>query len=233
MGSLVVLPTYNERGNLGPIVQAIHKALPDAEVLVVDDASPDGTGELAASLAKGDERLRVLRRSAKLGLGTAYRDAFRLALAGPYAHVIQMDADFSHDPADLPRLAEAVQRGADVAVGSRWVAGGGTRNWGVGRRLLSRGGSFYARTVLGVPVHDLTSGFKCWRRETLASVGLEEVRSEGYGFQIEMTYRAIRRGFRVVEVPIVFVDRRVGQSKMSSAIVREALLGVWRMRARG
>lgn len=231
-GVLVVVPTYNERDNLAKFVTALLGALPEAQVLVVDDASPDGTGAIADAIAARDGRVRAIHRAGKLGLGTAYRDAFARAIAEGWELVGQMDCDFSHDPADLPRLVAAVREGADVAVGSRWIRGGGTRHWGIGRRLLSRGGSFYARTVLGVRVRDLTAGFKCWRREALEKVGVEGVKSEGYGFQIEMTYRAIRRGLRVVEVPITFVDRRVGQSKMSGGIVTEALVGVWRLRFR-
>jgi dolichol-phosphate mannosyltransferase len=165
-------------------------------------------------------------------LGTAYRGGFQRALADQYERVFQMDADFSHDPADLVRLLRATDEGADVAIGSRYVDGGGTRNWSLRRRILSRGGSFYARTILGVGVRDLTAGFKCWRREALQRIQLDAVRSEGYGFQIEMTYRAIRQGLRVVEVPILFTERRAGASKMSGGIITEAIVGVWRLRAR-
>jgi dolichol-phosphate mannosyltransferase len=226
---LIVIPTYDERVNVAPIVRAALEACPRADALVVDDASPDGTGALAGEIAAREPRLHVLHRPRREGLGRAYLDAFRWALARPYAFVAQMDADFSHDPQDLPRLLDAAER-ADLAVGSRWVNGGGTRNWGLGRRALSRAGSLYARAVLGVRYRDLTSGFKCWRREALERVGLDEVQSEGYAFQIEMTYRAHRRGLRIIEVPIVFTDRRVGQSKMNSHIVREAVLRVWKIR---
>lgn len=230
--ALVVIPTYNELDNLPGLTAAVLHAMPDADLLVVDDASPDGTGALADALARREPHIKVLHRSAKLGLGTAYREGFTAAINWGYEQVFQMDADFSHEPADLLRLRAALESGADLAIGSRWVAGGGTRNWGLRRRMLSRGGSFYARTILGVPIRDLTGGFKGWRRTALEAIALGTIRSEGYSFQIEMTYRAIQRQLRVVEVPIVFTDRRVGQSKMSGAIFREALFAVWRLRFR-
>jgi len=230
---LVVVPTYNERDNLAALCARIRHTLPGADLLVVDDASPDGTGALADDLARGDARIRVLHRPGKLGLGTAYREGFRLALREAYAFVFEIDADFSHAPEDLPRLLEAARAGADLAIGSRYVKGGGTRNWGFARKLLSRGGSLYARTILGVSVRDLTSGFKCFRGEALAALDLEALHSEGYAFQIEVTYRLLRQGRRVTEVPIVFVDRRVGQSKMSGGIVLEAVGVVWRLRFAG
>jgi dolichol-phosphate mannosyltransferase len=225
----VVLPTYNERENLPQIVPAILAASPELDVLVVDDSSPDGTGELADELAARDGRVRVLHRQRKEGLGRAYLAGFEVALSAGYGRVLEMDADFSHAPERLPALLEA-SHDADVVLGSRYVAGGGTANWGLGRRLLSRGGSLYARTILGLPVRDLTGGFKCFRRAVLEGIDLPSVRSTGYAFQIELTYRAIRRGFRVVEVPITFVDRRVGSSKMSKRIVAEALWKVWAIR---
>jgi dolichol-phosphate mannosyltransferase len=225
----VVLPTYDERDNLPSIVPAILAASPELDVLVVDDESPDGTGEVADELAARDPRVRVLHRAQKQGLGAAYLDGFHVALRAGYGRILEMDADFSHDPARLPELL-AASRDADVVLGSRYAPGGGTRNWGLGRRLLSRGGSLYARTILGVPVRDLTGGFKCFRREVLERIDLPSVTSTGYAFQIELTYRALRAGFRVVEVPITFVDRRVGQSKMSGAIVLEALWKVWGIR---
>jgi dolichol-phosphate mannosyltransferase len=228
--SLIVVPTYNERENLEPIVAAAHRHLPDADLLIVDDASPDGTGVAADALAGSDPRLQVLHRPGKQGLGTAYLAGFRLALAAGYEAVFEMDADFSHDPRHLPDLLAAVEAGADLAIGSRYVEGGGTINWGIGRQLLSRGGNVYARTVLGSPVRDLTSGFKCFHRRALEAVDLDSIRAEGYGFQIEMTFRVAERGLRVAEVPIVFVDRRVGQSKMSRRIFAEAVAMVWRLR---
>jgi dolichol-phosphate mannosyltransferase len=228
--AVVCLPTYNERDNLEPLVRALAATLdPERDrVLVVDDASPDGTGEVADRLATELPWVEVLHRPRKEGIGRAYLAAFPRALATGAAYVLEMDCDFSHDPAVVPQLIAACEAGADVALGSRYVPGGGTRNWGVVRRAISRGGSLYARLWLGLPVRDPTGGFKCFRREVLETIGLERVRSDGYAFQIELTYRALRHGFRVVEVPITFVDRVVGGSKMSRAIVLEAL---WRVPA--
>lgn len=227
--AIICLPTYDERENLAPIVEAIHAVVPDVDVLVVDDDSPDGTGRLADELAARDPRVNVLHRAAKEGLGKAYLAGFAWALERGYDLVLEMDADFSHDPRHLPALLAAT-RDADLALGSRYVPGGGTVNWGLGRKLVSRGGSAYARAILGVRVRDLTGGFKCFRREVLEAVDLASVECSGYAFQIELTFRALRLGFRVVEVPIVFVDRRVGQSKMSRRIVLEAMRKVWSMR---
>lgn len=229
---LIITPTYNERDNVPPLLRAVHDALPAADVLIVDDGSPDGTGQLVEELRQKDSRLSVLHRPGKLGLGTAYLTGFRYALEHGYDYVFEMDADFSHDPCYLPSLLGALKGpgGADLAIGSRRVAGGGTENWGLGRQIISAGGSLYARTILGLPVRDLTSGFKCFRRQVLEAIDLDAVHSEGYSFQIEMTYRALRLGFRVAEVPIVFVDRRVGQSKMSGRIFREAMGMVWKLR---
>jgi len=227
--AVICLPTYDERENLAPILQAIHAVVPEVDVLVVDDDSPDGTGRLADELASRDPRVKVLHRAAKQGLGRAYLAGFAWALERGYGLVLEMDADFSHDPRHLPALL-AASRSADVVLGSRYVPGGGTENWGLLRRLVSRGGSLYARTVLQVPVRDLTGGFKCFRREVLEALDLGSVECSGYAFQIELTYRALRRGFRVVEIPIVFADRRVGRSKMSRAIVLEAMGKVWSMR---
>jgi dolichol-phosphate mannosyltransferase len=227
--AVICLPTYDERENLGPILEAIHAAVPAVDVLVVDDASPDGTGELADALAARDPRVFVLHRAAKQGLGRAYLAAFAWALERGYDLVLEMDADFSHDPRHLPALLEAA-RGADLVLGSRWVPGGRTVRWGLGRKLVSRGGSLYARRILGVPVRDLTGGFKCFRREVLLAIDLPSVASTGYAFQIELTFRALRRGFRVTEVPIVFAERRAGRSKMSRRIVLEAMRRVWQMR---
>lgn len=227
--ALVVVPTYNEAGNIREIVTEILSKSPSLEVLVVDDDSPDGTGRMAEEMAAREPRLHVLHRPGKEGLGKAYVAGFRWALERGYPLVIQMDADFSHDPKDVPRLIEAAGE-ADLVVGSRNVEGGGTINWGVGRQLISKGGSLYARTILGTAVRDMTSGFKCWRRELLESIDLEKVTTTGYAFQVEMTHRASRLGRRIVELPIVFVDRRVGQSKMSRAIFVEALVKVWALR---
>ena len=228
--ALVILPTYNERENLEPIVRAVLAADDRVDVLVVDDSSPDGTGEVADALAGSEPRVSVLHRARKEGLGKAYVAGFKHALERGYAYVFEMDADFSHDPKDLPRFLAEMEAGADVCLGSRRVAGGRTVNWGAGRKLLSAGGSLYARTILGAPVHDLTGGFKCFRRRVLEAIPLDEVRSSGYAFQIELTWRALRKGFRVVEIPIVFEDRRVGQSKMSGAVFREAVVNVWKLR---
>jgi dolichol-phosphate mannosyltransferase len=222
----LVLPTYNEAGNIAPFVDAVQRNLPDdARVLIVDDSSPDGTGEIADRLAAERERVSVLHRPRREGLGPAYIAGFREALAGGAGLILEMDSDFSHDPAYLPRLLEASAK-ADLVIGSRYVDGGGVGDWGAVRRGISRGGSAYARLLLGVPVNDLTGGFKCFRREVLETLDLSAVRSKGYAFQVELSYRAIQGGFSVAEVPIVFRDRRVGSSKMSRAIVLEA---IWRV----
>ena len=199
-------------------------------VLVVDDNSPDGTGQIADELKRqSGGRVDVLHRPGKLGLGTAYLAGFKYALAHGYDYIFEMDADFSHDPAVLPQFLEAIQE-VDLVLGSRYVPGGGTVNWSLLRRFISRGGSLYARLLLGLPFQDLTGGFKCFRRAVLASIDLDAVHSNGYGFQIELTYRASRQGFRIREIPIIFVDRQVGRSKMSRRIVVEAMLMVWRLR---
>ncbi|HET8786595.1 MAG TPA: polyprenol monophosphomannose synthase [Candidatus Limnocylindrales bacterium] len=230
-GTWVVLPTYDEADNVGPITAAILLALPEAHVLIVDDDSPDGTGRLADDLAARDRRIRVRHRAAKQGLGRAYLDGFAIALEGGASVVVQMDADFSHDPGVLPRLIEPVIHGsADLVIGSRYTAGGGVVDWGLGRRLISRGGSLFARTVLGLATHDLTGGFKAWRSTTLAAVPFDGVHAGGYVFQIEMTFRASRLGARIREIPITFRDRRVGQSKMSRRIVVEAIVVVVQLR---
>jgi len=231
MMTLVVVPTYNERENLVGLAQAILAVDHVLDVLVVDDNSPDGTGSLAESLAQETSRLHVLHRPAKHGLGTAYLAGFRHALARNYSCVVEMDADLSHDPADLPRLLAPIRSGAaDLTLGSRWVSGGGTRNWPLWRQLLSRGGSWYARTILGVGVRDLTGGYKCFHRRVLESLDLAAVRSSGYSFQIELTSRALRAGFRVQEIPIIFTERLHGRSKISWGIVAEAVGAVWRLR---
>jgi dolichol-phosphate mannosyltransferase len=220
---MVCLPTYNERENLEPMLRALDGVLgPDDRVLVIDDDSPDGTGELADRLAAELGFLDVLHRPEKEGLGPAYLAGFRLALDAGAELIVEIDCDFSHDPLDLPRLLTAADE-ADVVLGSRYVPGGGIENWGLVRRAISAGGSLYARLLLGVPVRDLTGGFKVFRRAVLEAIPLDRVRSRGYAFQIELTYRALRRGFRVVEVPIRFADRAVGGSKMSRAIVLEAI----------
>jgi len=220
----VCLPTYNERENLEPMLRAL--APLGVRVLVIDDNSPDGTGEIADRLAAELDFVSVLHRPLKEGLGPAYLAGFRWALADGADYVLEVDCDFSHSPADIPRLIAACDDGADLALGSRYVAGGGTANWGIARRIVSWGGSFYARTMLGVRIRDLTGGFKCFRRIVLETVDLDAIESRGYAFQIETTYRALRKGFRVVEVPIRFVDRTEGQSKMSRSIFLEA---VWKV----
>jgi dolichol-phosphate mannosyltransferase len=230
-GPWVVLPTYDEAENLESITAAILVALPAATLLVVDDGSPDGTGQLADRLAGADLRVRVLHRTAKAGLGRAYLAGFRVALDGGATAVLQMDADWSHDPASLALLLDPVTAGsADLVIGSRYTPGGGVVDWGIARRVISRGGSIFARLVLGLPARDLTGGFKAWRASTLAKIDFDGVHAGGYVFQIEMTYRANRVGARIHEVPITFRDRRVGQSKMSRRIVLEALVVVCQLR---
>src|SRR6266508_3959042 len=230
-GTWVVLPTYDEAENLPGIAAAILEQVPGATLLVVDDASPDGTGELADDLATREPRIRVRHRAGKQGLGRAYLDGFRVALDGGAEALVQMDADWSHDPTVLPALLEPIAADrADLVIGSRYVGGGRVLDWGIGRRLISRLGSQFARTVLGLRPHDLTGGFKAWRAATLAAIPFGGVHAGGYVFQIEMTYRASRARARVVEVPITFRDRRVGQSKMSRRIVLEALVVVCQLR---
>ena len=233
----LILPTYNERDNIEPIVAAagevLARAAPDGfRMLIVDDGSPDGTGQIADRLAGEHDWLEVLHRREKSGIGPAYLAGFRHALDREAGFLMEMDSDFSHDPADLARLLGAVRAGADLALGSRYVPGGGVRDWGPLRRLVSEGGSLYARWVLGLRVRDLTGGFKCFRREVLEAIHFDGVRSRGYAFQVELTYRAVRAGFRVVEVPIIFRDRRTGQSKMSWRIAAEAMVLVPRLRFR-
>ena len=222
----VCLPTYNERENLEPMLRALGDK--DVRVLVIDDNSPDGTGELADRLAAELDYVDVLHRERKEGLGPAYLAGFRRALAEGAELVLELDCDFSHDPNDVPRLIAAAEDGVDVVLGSRYVEGGAVRNWGFVRRLVSSGGSLYARVLLGVHVKDLTGGFKCFRRQVLETIDLDAIHSKGYAFQIETTYRALRAGFRVVEIPITFADREVGGSKMSRAIIAEA---IWKVPA--
>jgi len=226
----ICLPTYNERENLERMIRALEAV--GARVLVIDDSSPDGTGEIADRLAAELDWVGVLHRERKEGLGPAYLAGFRHALADDAELVLEMDCDFSHDPADVPRLIAAAEDGADLVLGSRYVEGGSIGDWGIVRRAVSAGGSWYARLMLGVPIRDLTGGFKCFRRRVLESIDLEAVDTRGYAFQIEMTYRALRNGFRVVEVPIRFVDRTHGGSKMSRTIVLEAVRKVPELRLR-
>jgi dolichol-phosphate mannosyltransferase len=232
MRTLICLPTYNERENLEAMVRALGGAgLEGLEVLVIDDASPDGTGEIADRLAAELPGVHVLHRERKEGLGPAYLAGFRRALELGADLVFEMDCDFSHDPADVPRLAAATEN-ADLVLGSRYVEGGGTRNWGLLRRFISRGGSLYAQVLLQLGIRDLTGGFKCYRRAVLETIDLDAISSLGYAFQIETTYRTLRAGFRVIEVPITFSDREVGGSKMSKAIVLEAIWKVPLLRLR-
>jgi dolichol-phosphate mannosyltransferase len=230
----LVLPTYNEAENLGPIVAAARQTLGAAapegyRILVVDDSSPDGTGRIADELAEAHDEVSVLHRPGKGGLGRAYLAGFDTALRGGAGHVLEMDSDFSHDPEDLARLLAGAED-ADLVLGSRYVPGGGIRDWGVVRRLVSRGGSWYAQRVLGLPIRDLTGGFKCFRREVLEAIDLPTIRSRGYAFQVELTHRAVRAGFGVVELPIVFRDRQRGSSKMSWRIAGEAAVLVPQLR---
>jgi len=227
----VVLPTYNERENLEPMAAAILDVLPEASLLVVDDSSPDGTGDLADAVAAREARVHVLHRPAKQGLGAAYREGFHWALDRPeFRAVVQMDADFSHDPAHLPRLLQPLMEDADLTLGTRYMPGGGTVGWPLHRKLISRAGTLFARVVLLLPYRDLTGGYKAWRRELLEAIRLREANASGYGFQIETTWWAHRRRATIREVPIVFRERVAGSSKMSGAIVREALLLVLRLR---
>jgi dolichol-phosphate mannosyltransferase len=223
MRATVCLPTYDERENVERMVRALNAL--GVHVLVIDDGSPDGTGEIADALASELEGVSVLHRPRKEGLGPAYLAGFRRALADGAELILEMDCDFSHDPADVPRLLAAAE-GADLVLGSRYVNGGGTENWGAVRRFISRGGSLYAQVLLGLRIRDLTGGFKCYRREVLEALPLDEIHSKGYAFQIETTYRTIRKGFRVREIPITFVDRVEGGSKMSRSIVAE---GFWKV----
>jgi dolichol-phosphate mannosyltransferase len=230
-GVVVVLPTYNERENLEAIAAAILAALPEANLLVVDDSSPDGTGDMADAMAAREPRLHVLHRPAKEGLGVAYRDGFRWALArGETRAVVQMDADFSHDPGDLPRLLAPLMIGSDLALGTRYMRGGGTVGWPIQRQLISRAGTIFARVTLLLPYRDLTGGFKAWRRELLEAIRLRQANTSGYGFQIETTWWAHRRKAVITQVPIIFRERVAGSSKMSGGIVGEALGLVLRLR---
>jgi dolichol-phosphate mannosyltransferase len=225
---LVIVPTYNERENLGPLTSEVLKTIP-ADLLVVDDDSPDGTGRLADGLAAAEPRIRVLHREKKEGLAKAYASGFRWGLENGYDLLFEMDCDFSHQPKYLPDFLDRI-RDADVVLGSRYVKGGGVENWPFLRKLISMGGSLYARTILGLEIKDLTGGFKCFRRKVLEAVDFENLITGGYGFQIEMTYRAVKLGFKVVETPIIFPDRTAGKSKMSRRIFLEALLNMWRLR---
>jgi dolichol-phosphate mannosyltransferase len=230
MKTLIVIPTYNERANLRTLIEQVRTVLPDAHLLVVDDASPDGTGDLVDELAAVDAQIHVMHRAGKLGLGTAYLEAFAWGLEQGYDRFFEMDADHSHNPKYLPDFVAALDEGYDLVVGSRNVSGGNVEGWGLERHIISKGGSLYSRTILGVEVNDLTTGYKAFTRRALVAVNLASVKSNGYSFQIEMTYRVLHKGLRVKEVPIVFVDRRAGHSKMSSRIFFEAIGVVWKLR---
>ncbi|MBO0780779.1 MAG: polyprenol monophosphomannose synthase [Ktedonobacteraceae bacterium] len=229
MKTLIIIPTYDERENLRPLLEAIFSQAPKTDLLIVDDNSPDGTGELADQIAREDSRVHVIHRSGKLGLGTAYIAGFKYAIDHHYDAAFEMDADFSHDPRFLPDFLKEIEH-ADLVIGSRYIRGGGTPNWSPLRRFISGGGNIFARVMLGIPVHDCTAGYRCYRREVLENIGLDGVESQGYGFQVEMTYRTLRQGYKIVETPIIFVDRRVGKSKMSRKIVIEAFTYVLRTR---
>ena len=229
MKKLVIIPTYNEKENIEPIIRAIFAQNIGVDILVVDDNSPDGTGQIVQKLAQENSKLHLLSRPGKSGLGKAYLAGFAWGLQNDYEALIEMDADFSHRPMDLVKLSEAVEK-HDFAVGSRYVEGGQTVNWGIMRKIISRGGGIYSRLILGFPLQDWTGGFNAWNAKVLVKMGLDRVKSEGYSFQIELKYRAMRDGFHGVEVPIVFEDRRVGHSKMSLKIVLEAFYRVWLLR---
>ena len=231
--TLVVTPTYNEKDNLHRFVDAVRGALPEADLLIVDDNSPDGTGQLADEIAAKDSRVRVMHRAGKQGLGTAYIQAFTKGLGEGYDRFFEMDADLSHDVRYLPGFVQALDDGYDIAIGSRNIPGGGVEGWGLGRHFISKGGSLYSRSILGLDVKDLTSGYKAFTRRALEAIDLQDVHSNGYSFQIELTYRGVRRGMRVKEVPIVFVDRTAGRSKMSRKIFAEAIGMVWKLRFDG
>jgi dolichol-phosphate mannosyltransferase len=228
-----VIPTYNERENIGPILERLLKALPDVNALVVDDGSPDGTGDIADELAKADERIQVMHRTEKAGLGAAYVAGFRWGLAREYATIVEMDADGSHAPEDLPRVLEALSD-ADLSIGSRYVPGGSTVNWPLRRKLLSWVANFYAKIALGTKINDITAGFRAYRRTVLEKLPLDEIASRGYCFQIDLAFRTKLAGFEVVEVPITFTEREIGQSKMSGSVVGEAivLVGMWGLKRR-
>jgi dolichol-phosphate mannosyltransferase len=228
--TLIVTPTYNERDNIERFVESVLRWCPQADVLIVDDNSPDGTGDVADRLAAADERVRVMHRKGKLGLASAYVQAFQQGLGEGYELLFEMDADLSHDPADLPKFFAAFDEGADLVIGSRNVPGGGVTGWGPFRHFLSKGGSLYSRSILGLPIRDLTAGYKGFRAGVLREIDLRSVKSEGYSFQIELTYRTVQKGYRVREVPVHFVDRQVGASKMSRRIFAEAIGVVWKLR---
>ncbi len=229
MSALICMPTYNEAGNIRVITDAILSVVPEVHILIIDDNSPDGTGKIGDELSRNDDRIHVLHRTEKAGLGPAYIAGFRWGLERNYDVLIEMDADFSHQPRYLPKMLEKL-KSYDVVVGSRYVKGGGTENWGAMRKIISRGGGLYARTILGIPVKDLTAGFVGWNRRVLEALNLDGIEASGYVFQIEMKYRAHQKGFSIHETPITFPDREVGESKMTPGIAAEAVTRVWRIR---
>ena len=229
MKTLIIIPTYNEAGNLCPLLREIFVRAPESDILIVDDNSTDGTGELANKMHAENPQVNVIHRPGKLGLGTAYLVGFKYAIAHNYDAAFEMDADFSHDPRYLPDFLKAIKH-ADLVIGSRYVPGGGTPDWSPVRRLISSSGNILARFLLGIPIHDCTAGFRCYRCEVLRSIDLDTIQSRGYGFQVELVYRVMKQGFKIVETPIIFVDRRVGKSKMSHKIVIEAFTYVLRTR---
>ncbi len=229
MKTLIIIPTYNERDNLGPLLKEIFSYAPETDILIIDDNSPDGTGELADEIHQQNAQVNVLHRPGKQGLGTAYIAGFKYAIDHGYDSAFEMDADFSHDPRYLPDFLKAIEN-ADVVIGSRYIPGGDTPNWSLLRRFISGGGNIFARYMLGIPVHDCTAGYRCYRREVLESIDLDAIQSQGYAFQIELAYRVMRHGFKIVETPIVFMDRRVGKSKMSRKIVIEGFTYVLKTR---
>jgi dolichol-phosphate mannosyltransferase len=229
MKTVVIVPTYNERENIGPFMEAIRSTCPEADVLVVDDNSPDKTADVVIERQKKDSQIHLLSRKGKEGLGRAYIAGFAWAVDHDFDRIVQMDADFSHRPIDLKKILDNASK-ADLSLGSRWVKGGGTARWSWVRKFISRGGSFYAGLILGYPIRDWTGGFNVWTRQVLQAIQFQSVQSNGYSFQIEMKYRALRKGFKAQEVPILFEDRKAGQSKMSMRIVIEALYRVWRFR---
>jgi dolichol-phosphate mannosyltransferase len=229
MKRLIIIPTYNELENLRPLLEVIFSYVSDTDILIVDDNSPDGTGQLADQMREEDARVHVLHRAGKLGLGTAYITGFKYAIANDYDIAFEMDADFSHDPRYLPDFLKAIEH-ADLVIGSRYVKNGDTPNWSLLRRFISGGGNIFARFVLGLPVHDCTAGFRCYRRHVLESIGLDTIQSQGYAFQVELAYRTWKQGFKIVEIPITFMDRRVGKSKMSRKIFIEGFTYVIRTR---
>jgi len=229
MKTIILIPTYNEYDNLRPLLEAIFTNAPETDVLIIDDNSPDGTGKLADEIHQEDQRVHVMHRPGKLGLGTAYIAGFKHAIDHGYDAAFEMDADFSHDPRYLPDFLQAIKQ-ADLVIGSRYVKNGGTPNWSLLRRFISGGGNIFARTVLGLPIHDCTAGYRCYRRKVLERIDLDSIQSQGYAFQVELVYRVLQQGFKVVEIPIIFMDRRVGKSKMSRKIFIEGLLYVLRTR---